>query len=135
MPGTSINPFAGKWIYRSYLNEPDMPEFGEGIFTFDDTPLGHLTGKLMMPITSPTLQLDLRGNFQLGTPFAARFQGNGVAGTGTAGWIYNYIGYYIPAWPDGVKQVPAFVGSVIRTVAHGPTSPAGVVASFIAIRA
>lgn len=128
------NPFAGKWIYRSFLNEPSMPEFGEGTFTFDDSPLGHLSGTLLMPVDSPTLQLNLRGNFQLGTPFAARFQGVGIAGTGTAGWIYDYIGYYIPDWPDGVQQVPAFVGSVIRTVAHGPQSPAGVVASFIAVR-
>lgn len=129
------NPFAGIWIYRSYLNEPSMPVFGEGTITFDDSPLGHLSGKLLMPIDKPTLQLDLRGNFQLGTPFAARFQGIGVAGTGTAGWIYDYIGYYIPDWPDGVGQVPAFVGSVVRTVAHGAGAPAGVVASFIAIRA
>lgn len=130
----SDNPFAGKWIYRSFLNQPSMPEFGEGTFTFDDSPLGHLSGTLLMPVDSPTLQLNLRGNFQLGTPFAARFQGVGIEGTGTAGWIYDYIGYYIPDWPDGVDQVPAFVGSVIRTVAHGPQSPAGVVASFIAVR-
>lgn len=132
----SNNPFAGKWNYQSYLNEASQPIFGQGVITFDDTPLGHLAGKLVMPgANNTTLTLTLRGNFQLGTPFAARFQGNGIAGTGTAGWIYNYIGYYIPAWPDGVKEVPAFVGSVIRTVAHGPTSPAGVVASFIAVRA
>ena len=129
------NPFAGKWIYRSYLNQPSMPVFGEGTFTFADSPLGHLSGTLLMPIEKPTLQLNLRGNFQLGTPFAARFQGVGVAGTGTAGWIYDYIGYYLPDWPDGVDQVPAFVGSVIRTVPHGAGAPAGVVASFIAIRA
>ena len=130
----SENPFVGKWIYRSYLNEPSMPVFGEGTLTFDDSPLGLLAGKLTMPIVKPNLQLNVRGNFQLGTPFQVRFQGVGLPGTGTAGWIYDYIGYLVPAWPDGVKQVTAIVGSVVRTVAHGPQSPAGVVASFIAIR-
>jgi hypothetical protein len=33
-----------KWIYRSYLNEPSMPVFGEGTITFDDAPIGHLAG-------------------------------------------------------------------------------------------
>jgi hypothetical protein len=33
-----------------------------------------------------------------------------------------------------VNQRPALVGTVIRTVAHG-TAPAGVTASFIAVRA
>lgn len=131
---SDINPFVGEWIYRSYLNEPAMPVFGEGTLTFDDTPLGEVAGKLLMPIVKPTLQLNLRGNFQLGTPFQIRFQGVGLPGTGTAGWVYDYLGYFVPAWPDGVEQVPAIVGSVIRTVAHGPQSPAGVVASFIVIR-
>jgi hypothetical protein len=46
----SANPYAGKWTYRSYLNQPDVivdgdPQkafdliFGEGIMTFE-TPLG-----------------------------------------------------------------------------------------------
>ncbi|HTQ79484.1 MAG TPA: hypothetical protein VMM92_05785 [Thermoanaerobaculia bacterium] len=128
------NPFAGKWIYRSYLNEPSMPEFGEGTLSFDDSALGLISGTLWMPIDKPNLELKLRGNYQLGTPFQIRFQGVGVPGTGTTGWIYDYIGYLVPAWPDGVGQVSAIVGSVIRTVAHGAGSPAGVVASFIAVR-
>ena len=32
------------------------------------------------------------------------------------------------------KQVPALVGTVIRVNAHGPQSPAGVTASFIAVK-
>jgi hypothetical protein len=130
----SNNPFLGKWIYRSFLNEPSMPVFGEGTLSFADSSLGLIAGSLRMPIDKPSLELELRGNFQLGTPFQLRFQGVGLAGTGTAGWIYDYIGYLVPAWPDGVNQVPAIVGSVVRTVAHGPHAPAGVVASFIAIR-
>ena len=36
-------------------------------------------------------------------------------------------------WPDGVDQVPSFVGTVVRVKAHGPNSPAGYTASFIAV--
>jgi hypothetical protein len=40
----------------------------------------------------------------------------------------------VPSWPNGVEQRPALVGTVIRVVAHGPTSPAGFVASFVAVK-
>jgi len=36
-------------------------------------------------------------------------------------------------WPNGIDQVPALVGSVIRAKPHNG-SPAGVVASFIAVK-
>jgi hypothetical protein len=126
------NPFAGTWVYRSYLNQPDMPEFGEGTFRIEDSPLGTFAGTLEMPVAKPTLDLKLRGASQLGNPFHARFQGTGLPGTGTAGWIYDYEAYLIPAWPNGVDQVTAMVGSVIRTVPHDG-QPAGLVASFLAV--
>ena len=45
----------------------------------------------------------------------------------------------IPDWPNGIDQVAAFVGSVIRTIPHsggqpGTVSPAGVVCSFYAVK-
>jgi hypothetical protein len=49
-------------------------------------------------------------------------------------WIYDYNGYYVTHWPNGVDQVEAIVGSVIRTIPHGATNPAGVVVSFYAVR-
>ena len=59
-------------------------------------------------------------------------------------WIYDYQGYLIPHWPNGVDERPAIVGSVIRTIPHSgsappgggppPINPAGVVASFYAVR-
>jgi hypothetical protein len=36
-------------------------------------------------------------------------------------------------WPNGVDQVPSLLGTVIRVNAHGPSSPAGYTASFIAV--
>lgn len=63
----------------------------------------------------------------------ARFQGVGMVGGEQ--WIYDYEGYLIPDWPNGIGQVPAIVGSVIRTIPHsGGTAKAGVVASFYAVR-
>uniref|UniRef100_UPI0040475111 hypothetical protein n=1 Tax=Roseivirga sp. TaxID=1964215 RepID=UPI0040475111 len=48
-------------------------------------------------------------------------------------WVYDYNGYYIPNWVEGVNQIPAIVGSVIRTEPHGQAK-AGVVASFIMVK-
>jgi hypothetical protein len=66
-----------------------------------------------------------------------RFQGTGVVG-GEA-WIYDYEGYVIRPWPNGIAQRMAMVGTIVRTIAHssgsgGGTSPAGVVCSWIAVR-
>lgn len=54
-------------------------------------------------------------------------------------WVYDYIGYVVPAWPNGVNQRPAMVGSIVRTIPHSGSAPktvapAGVVASWIAVR-
>jgi hypothetical protein len=68
-----------------------------------------------------------------------RFQGKGVVGGEQ--WIYDYIGWLVPVWPNSTDrlEVPAIVGSVVRTIPHsgsgGGTNPAGVVASFYAVRA
>jgi hypothetical protein len=59
--------------------------------------------------------------------------GAGRNGTGTAGWEYDYRGQLAYQWPNGVNQVPALVGTVIRAKPHG-ASPAGYVASFIAVK-
>jgi hypothetical protein len=58
----------------------------------------------------------LSGGITYGNPFAVRFQGFGEIGGET--WVYDYTGYLVPPWPNGVDQRPAIVGSVIRTVPH-----------------
>ena len=67
-----------------------------------------------------------------------RFQGVGATpGTIEDGhpWVYDYQGYVAPAWPNGVDQRPAIVGTIVRTVTHSHgQAKAGVVASFIALR-
>lgn len=53
------------------------------------------------------------------------------------GQLYDYLGFVVPAWPNGINQVPAITGAIVRTVPHasgtGGVAPAGVVCSWIAV--
>ena len=78
--------------------------------------------------------LHLSGSINYGDPYSVRFQGRGtVAG---AEWIYDYQGYAVRPWPNGVDQIPTIVGSIVRTIPHpsgnGKVSPAGVVCAWVA---
>jgi len=135
----SDNPFVGHWAYRSLLNNPDLSvdfntlEFGRGTIEIVEAPLQTLVGT----IGGPGWSLALKGARSYGDPMHVRFQGVGLVGGET--WIYDYTGYLVPDWPNGVNQAPAIVGSVIRTLPHsgggaGTVAPAGVVASFYAVK-
>ncbi|MEN3331102.1 MAG: hypothetical protein V7641_467 [Blastocatellia bacterium] len=128
----------GNWTYRSFLNDPDLStqfndlEFGLGTITISAAPMNEFKGT----IGGPGWQLQLKGSINYGNPFTVRFQGTGVVGGEE--WKYDYIGYVVRPWPNGVNQRIAMVGSIVRTVPHssgnGGTSPAGVVCSWIAVR-
>ncbi|MCP1999396.1 hypothetical protein [Nitrobacter winogradskyi] len=130
------NPFVGNWSYRSFLNDPNLNKpandllFGAGTLTIVERSETELSGT----IGGPGWSLDLRGSFGYGSPMQVRFQGKGTVGGEP--WIYDYIGWLVPVWPNSADQLeaPAIVGSVVRTIPHG-ASPAGVVASFYAVRA
>lgn len=133
----NIGSIAGKWTYRSFLNDPDIStafdalEFGRGTITIAEAPMGVLAGT----IGGPGWSLDLNGSINYGDPYCLRFEGRGVVGGEE--WIYDYIGYVIKPWPNGINQVPAIAGSVVRTKPHssgsGGVSPAGVVCTFYAV--
>lgn len=136
----SDNPFVGSWNYRSLLNDPDINlafndlEFGRGTIEIYEDVMQNLCGV----IGGPGWSLTLKGSREYGTPMRARFQGVGIVNGEQ--WIYDYEGYLVSHWPNGVQQIPAIVGSVIRTIPHsgstpGSVSPAGVVASFYAVKA
>ena len=128
----------GTWTYRSLINNPDLSkdfnslEFGRANLKLTALPSGVLSGE----IGDTGWKLDIKGSIQLGTPATLWFQGSGTIGG--APWIYDYLCYLVPAIPNGINQVPALVGSVTRAIAHpdgsGGISPAGVVASFYAVR-
>ena len=132
------NPFVGTWTYRSFISNPDIGvdfhdlEFGRGTLTIDDVAPPAFQGRLTF---GETYQFRLLGSSSLGNPFAVRFQGVGDAAD-SAGQVYDYVGYLVPIWPNGIDQRAAIVGSVVRTVPHdGGKAKAGVVASWIALTA
>ena len=134
----------GKWTYRSYHNDvaligSDAPAalaliFGEGVFDLTQNEDAYLHGTLDM---GNGYVMTMSGAVEPGAgnvtaPFS--LIGLGVDGTATAGWRYDYRGTLAYAWPEGVDQVPSMTGTVVRVNAHGVGSPAGVTASFIAVR-
>ena len=127
------NPLIGKWTYRSFLNVTTDPVpfekilFGEGTLEFTEAPMQTIAGT----IGGEGWSLDLTGSMTYGNPMTAQFQGKGVIDD--VEWIYQYIGYLVNQWPNGVDQVPAIVGSIVRMIPHG-SGPAGVTASWIAVR-
>lgn len=64
----------------------------------------------------------------------AHIVGKGRSGTPTEYYFYDYDGSLTELWPNGVNQVSAITGSVIRVKPHDE-QPAGLVASFIAVKA
>ena len=137
MPNINENLSSGTWTYRSLLNNPDFSldfnslEFGRANLFIETLPDGSLTGK----IYGPGWELSLKGSTQYGAPATLWFQGTGIV-SGSL-WVYDYLCYLVPQIPNGVKQMPALVGSVTRSVPHpdgqGGISAAGVVASFYAV--
>ncbi|MCB9234955.1 MAG: hypothetical protein H6581_25090 [Bacteroidia bacterium] len=140
----------GNWTYRSWLNSDDLTvplttlEFGYGYIQIESAPFNEFKGKIFGPKSDKrpnpydkpySWELDLKGSSNYGDPFSFRFQGKGVV-SGSE-WIYDYQGYMIKPWPNGVNQVPALVGTIVRTIPHpdgsGGTAPAGVVASWYAV--
>lgn len=132
-----ISPFIGTWTYRSFINDADIStafndlEFGRGELVIDPFMPGSFSGRL---IFGDTYQFKLYGASAFGNPYVVRFQGTGDA-VDSQGQIYDYTGYLIPIWPSGVDQRTAIIGTVVRTVPHdGGSAPAGVVASWIAMK-
>jgi len=138
----------GSWNYRSWLNDPNPVDvtppakmcerltsilFAEAKLVIEEASGGQLKGKLDMGSSG---FLTLFGSVGYGSPFSVRFQGVGKEkGSPSEGWVYDYIGWLVPGWPNGIDQRPAIVGSVVRTVPHSNgQAKAGKVASFVAVR-
>ena len=139
----STAPIAGQWTYRSYVNSADLVNnnaskalsliFGEGTMTFTSPTPDSLKGTLDL---GGGYVLDITGTVQPGQlpgRYGISAVGLGRVGTPTAGWEYDYRADLAYQWPNGVGQVPALVGSVLRAKAHDG-GQAGYVASFIAVR-
>jgi hypothetical protein len=134
MAQTGSEAFAGNWTYRSFIDNPtanvafNSLRFGEGELVIDAFLEGSFSGRLIFG----TSELTLTGSSSFGNPFVVRFQGVG-ASPDNAEWVYDYVGFLVPVWPNGVDQRPVIVGSIVRTAPHDG-NPAGVVASWIAVK-
>ncbi|MEL7422157.1 MAG: hypothetical protein AAFN81_04150 [Bacteroidota bacterium] len=137
----------GTWAYRSYNNytfeqvKTDSSGgnnlmFGEGTIIISPSRNQNELSGSIGDEKRQEWELKLTGSINYGDPFTARFQGKGNVGGHE--WIYEYVGYLVNPWQNGVNQVPAFVGSVIRQIPHpggdGTIHPAGVVASFFCVK-
>lgn len=145
----------GIWTYRSWLNETDLTKstdkdpigkllFGAGYIKIGESAANAFSGVIYgqndlskaSPDAKADWALDLKGSTNYGDPFSVRFQGKGIVGGSE--WIYDYVGYVILPWPNGIQQKTAMVGSIVRTIPHpngsGGVSPAGVTASWYAVK-
>ena len=134
---------SGSWTYRSFINDPtpvgDDPQkalaliFGEGKLDITRTDGRNFTATLDF---GGGYAMDLFGTIYPGAgtnPEALLITGTGREGTPTAKWVYQYQGYVVPQWAEGVNQRPAIVGTVVRTIPHDG-GQAGVVASFVMLK-
>lgn len=72
-------------------------------------------------------QLNLKGSTTYGNPCTVRSQGTGVVGGEE--WVYDYIGYVVRPWPNGVNQrmamsAPSSAPSRTRAVRAASRPPA-----------
>lgn len=139
----STDKLKGIWTYRSFNNITaevgDDPKkalaliFGEGVLTIK--PMSETLFHAVLDFGGGAA-MDLYGEIVPGVgvcPETLIITGTGRENTSTAKWVYQYKGYVVPQWAEGVKQVPGIVGTVIRTIPHG-TGKAGVVASFVMLK-
>jgi hypothetical protein len=131
------DPISGLWHYRSFRNIK-VP-----VTKLEDVLFGEADFVLSLDAAHATvggtgdfgegLTVAFFGNAGLGSPMQIRLRAIGTGAT-NADWVYDYVGYLIPRWPNGVDEVPAIVGSVIRAMPHSAGSAkAGYVGSFIAV--
>ena len=122
--GTEPSPtdlLVGVWTYRSFLNDPDVTtdfdalEFGRGNIRVDPAPMNAFRGL----IYGPGWSLTLKRLHELGNPFEVRFEGRGVVGGEES--VYDYVGYVIRPWPNGIGQRRR---SSVRSSAPCPTRAA-----------
>ena len=84
-------------------------------------------------IGGPGWSLALHGSFGYGSPMQVRFQGKGLVGGEE--WIYDYIGWLVPVWPNsnaataarGDRRLGGAHGSAFEQRRHRPGGRGGVV--------
>ncbi|MEO6734092.1 MAG: hypothetical protein ABIN01_22920 [Ferruginibacter sp.] len=126
----------GNWTYRSLHNAPaNTPfsnlEFATAIMRFKKISGDSISGILDM---GTGYALQLKGKITTCNGSTTFYiEGSGIPNSNTANWQYDYQGYVVPKWKNGIQQADACVGSVIRSKPHG-NAKAGQTASFYMVR-
>jgi hypothetical protein len=141
---TDYEALKGEWTYRSFLNNPKPVNgvasaalaliFGEGALTIETvSPQEGFRATLSF---GGDAVMDLAGSVEAGDgddPPVISANGRGRAGSPISDFRYDYIFYPVPAWPDGIDQRPALVGTVVRAADHGAAKK-GATASTITVK-
>lgn len=131
-----ITQLEGRWIYRSLVNSKVLSapfnslQFGLGTIEFKKIAHGKILDSTLD--MGSNLVLTLAGEITADNP-PLKWRGTGVAGSPTAGWIYDYQAYFAPTWKKATDKTPVLIGSVLRVVAHGG-APAGVTGTFYMVK-
>ena len=131
--------FNGSWTYRSLLNDADwkLPfnqlQFASAVMDLKIVGKDSIAGILYWA-DNPKRGLNITGKYYYqDTVTCYSLIGTGTTALGTAGWQYDYKGYIVPQWTNGVKQADVLVGSTVRTKPHNG-APAGFVATTYMVR-
>lgn len=135
----------GVWTYRSFIDNPapvgDDADaaldliFGEGELTIHAAAEGADGFAASLSFGGDAV-MDLAGSHAAGSGGGApviRARGTGRTGSPVADFVYDYIFFPVAAWPGGVGQRQALVGTVMRAADHGRARK-GAVASTITVR-
>jgi hypothetical protein len=134
---------SGKWTFRSFRNTADLVAddtaaalaliVDEGVFDFEHGDDESFRGALGMA-NGHAFRLTATVTPGAGeAPALISIRAEGIDGTPTAGWRYDYRAVAGFHWPNGVGQVPSLVGTVVRAASPNADAPAGETASFIAV--
>ena len=134
----AVNQLKGKWIYRSLVNDKALKtpfanlHFGLGVIEFKKIAGGRILNATLD--LGNNLILTIAGEISKeGGATSLKWRGTGVAGSPTAGWIYDYQAYLSPKWKKATDKTPILVGSVLRVVVCGG-APAGVTGTFYMVK-
>ncbi len=137
-----VSDLVGTWTYRSFKNDPtSMAGNPQGMLSLFFAQAEFRFKAVNDVAFEGTIDwngggLDLSGVLIPGgsqTPVAFSIVGMGRPGTGTDGWQYDYSGCLAYTWLNGIDQIPALVGTLVRVKPHDG-EPAGYTASFIAVK-
>src|SRR5262245_30371388 len=139
---TTSSEVRGVWTYRSIANLPGViDDFNKlkvweaelSLEVEENGRIHGLLGERPDTATGSDPYLSVEGEITSATPVNIKWRAKGRPGSAYDGWIYDYIGFLTPEWPDATHPHPSIVGTVTRTVAHGNAS-AGSVFSFVAVK-